>query len=123
MSSDRANPTERESATGRKRSLAGIVSGADWFLHHNSGDPAVTYGRCFFGRQFLSFKLVVAIAANARERQIVEEAGAAVLLGNDVLGLQTSHWRVVLRQPAVFAAVIRSLANLSASLFVHQQLA
>ena len=57
---------------------------------------------------------------DAREREVFEEIRATMLLREDVLDLQTSQRRGILMPSAVFTAVVRSLAHLSAGLFVHR---
>ena len=61
---------------------------------------------------------VFQITVDTRESEVFENISATMLLREDVLDLQTSQRRVILMQPAVFTAVVRSLADLSAGLLV-----
>lgn len=59
------------------------------------------------------------IAINTGQRQVVDRIAAAMLLGSDVLDLQPSYRRVLLRQLAILAARIGPLSNCTLGTLVH----
>ena len=53
------------------------------------------------------------ITIDARQSEVVEVIGAAVLLGNDVLDMQGGKRRIILMQLTVFATIAGARADKS----------
>ena len=60
------------------------------------------------------------IASRATKRKICEFVGAAVLLRDDVVDMESRKRQSRLRQAAVFTAITGSLPHLDLQLLVHQ---
>ncbi len=70
--------------------------------------------------QAVQIGTLVQIAVNAGEREVFRMVGSAMDLGNNVLEMQWSQRRIVLAEPAIFAAVVRAPSNAGLNRRVHR---